>query len=144
MDEADFSARQAQRLRRGRLRALDVPLAAVMVAVDVVVAGNMLKDRPDFTLPFLASCLVAVALGAIIAVRRRRPRRALTAAAALSCVAAVAGVLWDPFAATALVLCTVASIEPPRRSPSSSIPGTACRRPPGGRPRPGCCPPPGG
>ncbi|MBO2463932.1 sensor histidine kinase [Actinomadura violacea] len=116
MDEADFSARQARLLRRGRLRALDVPLAVVVVAVDVVVAGNMLKDRPDFTLPFLASCLVAVALGSIVAVRRWWPRRALTAAAALSCVAAVAGVLWDPFAATALVLCTVASIEPPRRS----------------------------
>ncbi|GAA0281103.1 hypothetical protein GCM10009527_091830 [Actinomadura nitritigenes] len=116
VDEADFSARQAQLLRRGRLRALDVPLAVVVVAVDVVVAGNMLKDRPDFTLSFPASCMVAVALGSIVAVRRRRPRRALAAAAAVSCAAAVTGVLWDPFAATALVLCTVASIEPARWS----------------------------
>ncbi|NDU74172.1 sensor histidine kinase [Actinomadura sp. DSM 109109] len=98
------------------MRALDVPLAAVVVAVDVVVAGNMLKDRPDFTLPFLTSCLVAVALGSIVAVRRLRPRRALAAAAGLSCVAAATGVLWDPFAATALVLCTAASVEPARWS----------------------------
>ncbi|WP_329241253.1 sensor histidine kinase [Actinoallomurus sp. NBC_01490] len=116
MDEADFEARQTYLLRRGRLRALDVPLAVVLVGVDVVVAGNMLKDRPDFTLPFLASCLMAVALGLVVAVRRRWPRRASTAAAALSCVAAVTGVLWDPFAATALVLCTVATVESPRRS----------------------------
>lgn len=116
VDEADFEAHQAQLLRRGRLRALDAALAIVLVAVIVVVAGNMLKDRPDFTLPFLASCLVAVLLGAIVAVRRLRPRRALAAAVALSCAGAVTGVLWDPFAAPALVLCTVASAEPPRRS----------------------------
>lgn len=116
VNEADFSAHQAQLLRRGRLRALDIPLAVFVVAVDVVVAGNMLKDRPDFTLPFLVSCLVAVALGSAVALRRRWPRQALAAAATLSCVAAVTGVLWDPFAATALVLCTVASIEPPRQS----------------------------
>ncbi|QKW39816.1 sensor histidine kinase [Actinomadura sp. NAK00032] len=116
MDEADFEADQAHLLRRGRLRALDVLLAVVLVAVIVVVAGNMLKDRPDFTLPFLASCLVGVGLGVLVAVRRLWPRRALTAAVALSCVATVAGVLWDPFAAPALVLCTVASVEHPRRS----------------------------
>src|SRR4051794_26439305 len=74
VDEADFEARQTYLLRRGHLRALDVPLAVVLVVVDVVVAGNMLKDRPDFALPFLASCLTAVALGLVVAVRRRWPR----------------------------------------------------------------------
>ncbi|MFB4305208.1 sensor histidine kinase [Actinomadura sp. GTD37] len=116
MDEADFEADQASLVRRGRMRALDVLLAVVLVAVIVVVAGNMLKDRPDFTLPFLASCLVAVVLGALVAVRRRWPRRVLAAAVAVSCVATVTGVLWDPFLAPALVLCTVASVEHPRRS----------------------------
>ncbi|MFE9103508.1 sensor histidine kinase [Actinomadura geliboluensis] len=116
MDEADFEADQARLLRRGRLRVLDVLLAVVLVAMIVFVAGNMLKDRPDFTLPFLASCLAAVVLGVLVAVRRLWPRRVLTATVALSCVATVTGVLWDPFAAPALVLCTVASVEHPRRS----------------------------
>ncbi|GGQ31179.1 two-component sensor histidine kinase [Actinomadura coerulea] len=116
VDEADFEARQAHLLRRGRMLALDIPLAVALVAVDVVVAGNMLKDRPDFTPVFPASCLMAIALGSVVAVRRLWPGRALATAVALSSVAAVAGVLWDPFAATALVLGTVAAIAPPRRS----------------------------
>ncbi|GAA1818472.1 hypothetical protein [Actinomadura chokoriensis] len=89
-DEADFEADQAHLSRRARLRALDVLLAVVLVA------GNMLRDRPDFTLPFVASCLVGVALGVLVALRRLWPRRVLTAAVALSCVAIVSGVLWDP------------------------------------------------
>lgn len=116
VDEADFEARQAHLLRRGRMLALDLPPAVVLVAVDVVVAGNMLKDRPDFTPFFPVSCLVAVVLGSVVAVRRLWPRRALATAVALSSVAAVTGVLWDPFAATALVLGTVATLAPPRWS----------------------------
>ncbi|RMI41525.1 sensor histidine kinase [Actinomadura harenae] len=76
----------------------------------------MLKDRPGFAPHFLASCLVAAALGLTVAVRRRWPRRSLTATAALSSLAAVTGVLWDPFVATALALSTVATIEPTKRS----------------------------
>ncbi|MEU8125030.1 histidine kinase [Spirillospora sp. NPDC049024] len=116
MDEADFESRQARLLRRGHLLALDVLLAAVLVAVDVVVAGNMLKDRPGFTPLFQVSCLVAVALGSVVAVRRLWPLRALATAVAVSSVAAAAGVLWDPFAATALALGAVASVAPPQRS----------------------------
>ena len=116
VDEADFEADQVHLLRRGRLRVLDVLLAVVLVAVIVFVAGNMLKNRPDFTPPFLASCLVAVALGVLVAVRRLWPRRALAAAVALSSIATVSGGLWDPVAAPARVLCAVASVEHPRRS----------------------------
>ncbi|MEV5573417.1 sensor histidine kinase [Spirillospora sp. NPDC052269] len=116
MDEADFEAAQAQHARRARPRALDIPLALALTAADVVVAGNMLKDRPGFTPHFLASCLAAIALGLIVTVRRLWPRRVLTAATALSSLAAVTGVLWDPFIAAALALFTVAAIDPPHRA----------------------------
>ncbi|MGI5170492.1 histidine kinase [Spirillospora sp. CA-253888] len=116
MDESDFEVQQTRRLRRGHLRAVDAAVAAVLVVVDVLVAGNMLKDRPGFALPFLVSCLVAVVLGVIVATRRLWPRHALPVAMVVSIVAALAGVLWDPFAAAALALYPVAAVGGPRRS----------------------------
>jgi signal transduction histidine kinase len=112
MDDPDIDAMLARRLRRGRLIAIDVVAATVLVLVDVLVAGNMLKDRPVFTLPFLAACFTAAVLGATVAVRRRWPLPALSVALAGSIIGTVAGVIWDPFAATALVLYVVATAQP--------------------------------
>jgi signal transduction histidine kinase len=116
VDDPNVDAMLARRLRRGHLIAFDVVAAVVLVLVDVLVAGNMLKDRPVFALPFLAACLAAAVLGATVAVRRRQPLPALGIALAISVIATVAGVLWDPFAAAALVLYFVAATRPPHGS----------------------------
>src|SRR5262249_5768967 len=76
----------------------------------------MLKDRPGFTLPFLGSCATALVLTAVVATRRRSMRNALRAAVVVSGVAAVCGVLWDPFVAVALALYPVTVVWPTRRS----------------------------
>ncbi|WP_214408886.1 sensor histidine kinase [Sphaerisporangium fuscum] len=116
MDEPGFAALQAGRLRRAHLRVLDAVAAVVLVAVDVAVAGNMLMDDPRFELLFPVSCLVAVVLGVVVAVRRLAPRRAYRIALVVSAVAAACGLLWDPFAAAALSLYPAAAVLPARRS----------------------------
>ncbi|TQL96542.1 signal transduction histidine kinase [Actinoallomurus bryophytorum] len=105
-----------RRLGRGHLRVLDGVVAAVLALAGVMVAGNMLKDRPGFTLPFLTSCGAAVLLAAAVAMRRRYPQRALQGAMVVSGIAAVSGVLWDPFLAAALTLYPVTVVSPARRS----------------------------
>ncbi len=116
VDEPGFAALQAGRLRRAHLRVLDAVAAVVLVAVDVAVAGNMLMDDPRFELLFPVSCLVAVVLGVVVAVRRLAPRRAYRIALVVSAVAAACGLLWDPFAAAALSLYPAAAVLPARRS----------------------------
>src|SRR4051812_24468253 len=115
VDDLGIDAMLARRLRRGRLIAIDGVAAAVLVLVDVLVAGNMLKDRPVFTLPFLLACFTTAMLGATVAVRRRWPLPALGISLSITIMGTVAGVIWDPFAATALVLYVVATAQPRHR-----------------------------
>ncbi|WP_176611640.1 sensor histidine kinase [Actinomadura sp. WMMB 499] len=88
--------------------ALDLVTAFVVVVVNVFVAGNLLKDRDDFTPWFLGSVFVALGLGCALCVRRRWPLGALYVALGLSGAATVAGLLWEPFVVVAFVLYLVA------------------------------------
>ncbi|MFV2177697.1 sensor histidine kinase [Actinomadura sp. LOL_016] len=96
--------------------ALDLVTAFVVVVANVFVAGNLLKDRDDFTLWFLGSAFVALGLGCALSVRRRRPLGTLCVALGLSGAATAAGLLWEPFVVVAFVLYLVAVQGGPRRA----------------------------
>ncbi|MDL4770802.1 sensor histidine kinase [Actinomadura xylanilytica] len=113
MDEPGF---ETWRLRRAHLRAVDGAGAVALALLDVVVAGNMLKDRPGSTPALAASCATALVLAVIVAARRSGPGRALQSAVVVSVVAAAAGVVWDPFLALALTLYLVTVVRPAHRS----------------------------
>ncbi|WP_075903943.1 sensor histidine kinase [Actinomadura sp. CNU-125] len=87
---------------------LDLAAAFAVVAANVFVAGNLLKDRDDFTPWFLGSLFVALGLGCVVVARRRGALRALQVALGLSGAATVVGLLWEPFVTVALVLYLVA------------------------------------
>ncbi|WP_433464812.1 sensor histidine kinase [Spirillospora sp. CA-128828] len=89
-------------MRRGFV--FDVVAAAVVVVANVLVAGNLLKGRDDFAPWFLSSVFVAVGLGLVLTARRKWPMGSLGAALAISGVATVAGVLWEPFVVVSLGL----------------------------------------
>lgn len=92
--------------RTFRAHAGDVVLVLLLVAVDVALAGNLLRDAAEG--PRLAlSLAVAVAIGGLLVARRRWPAAVLVAITALSVPAAVAGMLWDPFVGAALALFTL-------------------------------------
>ncbi|MFI0444627.1 sensor histidine kinase [Actinomadura sp. 6N118] len=95
---------------------LDVLVAVLLGFVQIQIAGNLLKDRPDFAFAFVAACLTATVLAATVAVRRRWPYQALVAALAVWIIAYVTGALWGAYVAVALALYTVAVTEAPRRS----------------------------
>ena len=87
------------------LRALagDTLLALVLVAVDIAVAGNVLRESAEgWRLPL--SLVVAAAVAVLVVARRRWPTAVLAASTVLSVPAAVIGVLWDPFVGAALAL----------------------------------------
>jgi signal transduction histidine kinase len=84
----------------------DALLALLLVAVDVAVGGNMLRDDGGWR--FAASVGVAVAIALTVLFRRRWPVAALACVLAFSLAAAFLGVLWDPFVGAALVLYVVA------------------------------------
>ncbi|ONI73060.1 hypothetical protein ALI144C_44730 [Actinosynnema sp. ALI-1.44] len=80
----------------------EVLVAALLLAVDIGVAGNVLKDEPGDRL-LVAAIVVASLLAVAVVVRRLWPVGALVAVVVISVVAAFLGLLWDPFVAVALV-----------------------------------------
>lgn len=107
-------AMSAARSLRGVLA--DVLPAVLLVAVDLAVAGNALKDDPDPAWRVGASFVVTLGVAVAVAVRRRWPSPALAVALGLGLAGAVLGVLWDPFVGAALVSYPVALTELPRRA----------------------------
>ncbi|OLT20303.1 hypothetical protein BJF79_16330 [Actinomadura sp. CNU-125] len=97
-----------RRVEGRRWYVLDLAAAFAVVAANVFVAGNLLKDRDDFTPWFLGSLFVALGLGCVVVARRRGALRALQVALGLSGAATVVGLLWEPFVTVALVLYLVA------------------------------------
>ncbi|QYN24184.1 sensor histidine kinase [Amycolatopsis sp. DSM 110486] len=91
---------------RWRNRVTDVLLAVVLVTADVIVGGNMLREDGGWR--WGASFGVALTIALAVVFRRRWPIAALACALTLSVAAAFLGVLWDPFAGSALVLYLVA------------------------------------
>ncbi|MEU5878442.1 histidine kinase [Spirillospora sp. NPDC047279] len=103
--------------RRPRLMtALDIAAAVLLGLVQILIAGNLLKDSPAFAFDFMVACLSATALAATVVIRRRWPFRALIAALAVWVVAYVTGALWGAYVAVALALYMVTVSEPARRS----------------------------
>ncbi|MEV5825774.1 histidine kinase [Spirillospora sp. NPDC052242] len=100
--------------RRGFV--LDLVAAFAVVVANVLVAGNLLKDRDDFSLWFLGSVFVALGLGCVLGTRRRAPVAALYVALGLSGAATVAGLLWEPFVVVSLALYLVAAQGGSRRT----------------------------
>ncbi|TCO59799.1 sensor histidine kinase [Actinocrispum wychmicini] len=94
----------------------DVLVAAVLLAVDIGVAGNLLKDRPDESWRLVASIAVAGVLTLGFMLRRRWPLSVLVVTVSISLPAALLGVLWDPFLATVFTLYTYSLTTPWRRS----------------------------
>ncbi|MFI5608703.1 sensor histidine kinase [Amycolatopsis sp. NPDC051903] len=90
---------------RWRDRGTDALLAAVLIAVDLTVGGNLLRGADGWRLG--ATLGVAFAIAAAVLVRRRWPVAALGFVLVISVGAVFLGVLWDPFAGAALVLYTV-------------------------------------
>ncbi|ROS39097.1 sensor histidine kinase [Amycolatopsis thermoflava] len=89
-----------------RSRATAALPAVLLIAVDVAVGGNVLRDDTGWRLG--GSVAVAVVIGLAVLVRRRWPVPVLVFVLAVSAAAAFLGVLWDPFAGAALVLHVVA------------------------------------
>lgn len=87
---------------------LDSVGAFVVMVANVIVAGNLLKDRDAFVPLFLGSLFVALVLGCVLGARRRAPLGALYVSLGLSGAATVAGLLWEPFVVVSLVLYLVA------------------------------------
>ncbi|MBE1466887.1 sensor histidine kinase [Kibdelosporangium phytohabitans] len=79
----------------------EVLIAALLLAVDIGVGGNVLKDEPGDRL--LLSIVVASLLALAVVVRRLWPVVTLVVVVVVSLVAAFLGLLWDPFIAVALV-----------------------------------------
>nr|WP_042177562.1 sensor histidine kinase [Kibdelosporangium sp. MJ126-NF4]CEL12683.1 Hemoglobin, heme-dependent two component system sensory histidine kinase ChrS [Kibdelosporangium sp. MJ126-NF4]CTQ93547.1 two-component system sensor kinase [Kibdelosporangium sp. MJ126-NF4] len=81
------------------VRFREMALAALLLAVDIGVAGNVLRGQPG-DLP--ASVAVAAALAIAVALRRQWPVVMAAVIVAISVPAALLGLLWDPFVAAAL------------------------------------------
>ncbi|OZM83880.1 sensor histidine kinase [Pseudonocardia sp. MH-G8] len=92
----------------------DVLLVVLVLAVDITVGGNLLKDDPDPGWRVGASFAVATSVAAAVAVRRWWPVPALAVALGAGLAGAVLGVLWDPFLGAALVACQLALSQPRR------------------------------
>ncbi|GHE92600.1 two-component sensor histidine kinase [Amycolatopsis deserti] len=89
-----------------RSRATAALPAVLLIAVDIAVGGNLLRDDSGWRLG--GSVAVAGVLGLAVLLRRWWPVPVLVFVLAMSSAAAFLGVLWDPFAAAALVLYVVA------------------------------------
>ncbi|MFB7937486.1 sensor histidine kinase [Streptomyces sp. NPDC056049] len=99
------------------LLALDLA-AALSIAVVYVGFARMPGDgvQPSYSGPAWAGVLVAAAVGLPVAVRRPWPVAAAVTASAGASAATLSDITREPWAAVGLVLYTVASGTPPRRS----------------------------
>ncbi|MCA2220043.1 sensor histidine kinase [Nonomuraea aurantiaca] len=102
---------------RAHLLAFDACVAAGVVAVHVALAGQDASDGlPRFSGPWWLGWLVAVCVGAPLAVRRLWPLPALALILAASAAATFLDITRDPYISTALAAYVVALVEPVRRA----------------------------
>ncbi|MBB4703101.1 sensor histidine kinase [Sphaerisporangium siamense] len=87
--------------------AVDVVIAATLLAVDIGVGGNVLRDETHSPWRLPVSLAVAAVIAVALALRRYRPLGALVLIMTLSVPAAALGLLWDPFVAAACALYTL-------------------------------------
>ncbi|WP_369200267.1 sensor histidine kinase [Streptomyces sp. PU-14G] len=106
------------RLRtRPHLWILDAGTAGVVAAAYVALAGQGASDGlPRFSSPTWVGWLVAVCVGAPLAVRRLWPLPALTVVLGATAAATFLDITRDPYVSAAVALYTVALLEPPRRA----------------------------
>ncbi|MFF7458612.1 sensor histidine kinase [Kitasatospora sp. NPDC008115] len=104
-------------VRGGRLLALDLAAAILLAAAYLGFARMAGSDtQPAYTGPVWAGWVVAVAVGAPVAVRRRWPIPAAAAALVAVAAATLLDLTREPYLAVGLTLYLVALAEPPRRS----------------------------
>ncbi|WP_329018218.1 sensor histidine kinase [Streptomyces sp. NBC_00690] len=104
------------------LLALDACTAAVLTAVYVVLAGQDASDGlPRFCGPWWLGWLVAVGVGGPLAVRRLWPLPVLAVVVGATTAATLLDITRDPYLATALAACAVASVEPVRRASAGLV-----------------------
>ncbi|MEU2235167.1 sensor histidine kinase [Streptomyces vietnamensis] len=106
------------RLRTGpHLLVLDACAAVVVIAAYAALAGQDASDGvPGFSGPLWEGWLIAVGVGAPLAVRRLWPLPALAAVLGASTAATLLDITRDPYLPTALAVYAVALIEPARRA----------------------------
>ncbi|MEU7828616.1 MULTISPECIES: sensor histidine kinase [unclassified Nonomuraea] len=107
---------------RAHLLALDACVAAVVVAVHVSLASQDDSDGlPQFSGPWWLGWLVAVCVGAPVAVRRLWPLPALAVVLGASAAATFLDITRDPYVSTALAAYVVALAEPVRRASAALV-----------------------
>ncbi|MFJ9682481.1 sensor histidine kinase [Streptomyces sp. NPDC101194] len=107
-----------RRLRTGaHLLTIDACMAAVVTAGYVALADQSASDGlPRFSGPWWLGRLVAVCVGAPLAVRRLWPLPALALVLGASATATLLDITRDPYISAALAVYAVALIEPTRRA----------------------------
>ncbi|MFD9440980.1 sensor histidine kinase [Streptomyces sp. NPDC060006] len=103
--------------RQRHLQALDLGAALALTVVYVGFARpDSVDGQPVFTGPFWLGCLIAVAVGLPIAVRRRWPLAVLAVVLTALATASLLDITREPYAAAGLAAYLVGLAEPARRS----------------------------